>query len=165
MKYYFKQEITLLFEKGVLYNENEEEVYTFEGKTFLLPELYLYKNSEFIGRIVTKPAFFIQKYEIYLRDELIDTVTEVPTFFNTKLEMENIGLRVKGNFLQFDYDILGGNDRVLAHVQEELLHLTRHYSIEIFDEEQEELLILIILAIFRFANDSDDTHVSSSSGN
>ena len=50
---------------------------------------------------------------------------------------------------------------LLCEVSEEILHFTKHYSVEIYDEENEELLILLVLAINQFDKDQDSANSSA----
>ena len=160
MKYYLEQQADLLYEKGLFLTEDEEEAYTFEADRVMLPEIYLYQNGFEIGHVATKLSLLIRKYDLYIGDELIDTVEEEPQLFRSKLVMENLGYQIRGDIWNLNFEIINESDEIVCEVQEEMWHLMKNFSVDIFDEENEILLLLIVLAIFRFTNDSDDTNTT-----
>lgn len=160
MKYYFKENFRFLYADGQLYDKHDEEVYKFENVTLLLPQVNLYKYGKKVGHIKQNFTFFLRSYDIYLDDVFIDSLEQEFTFFKPELSLNKLGWSIKGDFFGWDYQIYNERNQLIAEVDEEIFHLTKHYYIDIRDESNEELLILLVLAINQFDKDRDSSSSS-----
>ena len=160
MKYYFKENFHLIYADGQLYDENNDVAYEYENKTIFFPEIDLYKDGEMIGYVKKQFKWFLRSYDIYHHDEYVARINQELSFLKSKLSIDELGWIIDGDFLNLHYEIHDGNN-VLAKVDQELFRLTKRYYIEIFDEDNEELLILTILAINQFDKDSSSAAASS----
>ena len=160
MKYYFKENFHLIYADGQLYDENNDVAYEYENKTIFFPEIDLYKDGEMIGYVKKQFKWFLRSYDIYHHDEYVARINQELSFLKSKLSIDELGWIIDGDFLNLHYQIHDGNN-ALAKVDQELFRLTKRYYIEIFDEDNEELLILTILAINQFDKDSSSAAASS----
>ena len=165
MKYYFKENFRLLYADGALYDEYERPAYEYQNTTLMFPKIELYRDGELVGHVKKNFTLFLRQYDIYLGDELVDTLNQKFTFFRPELTLEQLGWKISGDFFALDYEIRDANGILLCDVNQELFRLTRRYYVDIKDEEYEELLVLLVLAINQFDKDLSNAHASSSSSN
>ena len=161
MKYYFKENFRLLYADGTLYDEQENPVYQYQNTTLLFPEIELYRDGELVGHVKKNFTLFLREYDIYLGDELADTLGQDFTFFHPELTLERLGWTIKGDFFALDYEIRNAEGTLLCEVNQELFRLTRRYYVNIYDEENEELLVLLVLAINQFDKDLSSSQSSA----
>ena len=163
MEYYFKENLHLFYASGQLYDSNDREVYRYENETWLLPETVLYRNGRRVGHVKKNFTFFMNNYDIYVGDRLEDTLQQHFRFFSSELELEKRGWVIKGDFFNLDYEIRDRNDKIICRVTQEVFRMTRRYFIDIRRLEDEEFIILLVLAINQF--DKDAAAASSSAAN
>lgn len=160
-RYYFKENLHFLYADGQLFDENEQTVYSYENQTLFLPRIDLYKYGNYIGHVQKEFTFFLRRYELVYEGEEVASLNQEFSFFKPELFVEGLGWRVQGDFFALHYSIYDENDELIAAVDQELFHLTPHYYIDIYDNENEELIILLIIAINQF--DKDRSAAASSS--
>ncbi|MBR0137191.1 MAG: hypothetical protein IJM15_02160 [Erysipelotrichaceae bacterium] len=148
MIYYLKEEVSLIKERGAFYDENENEVYTFYAENIMHPVVHLCNGDEEIGTIRTRRSFLKSEYDLYVDGQHIDTLKQVFSWLKLKMELPTIGWKINNEEKAYTYNIMDRYGRVLASIKEGLFHLTMHFSVEIFDEESEELLLLVVLGVF-----------------
>ena len=68
------------------------------------------------------------------------------TLFKPRYRLDLNGWQVKGNWLEWDYEIVGPQGTV-ATISKELFHLTDNYSLEIRDPRDALLVLMVVLAI------------------
>ena len=153
MRYFFKEDLHLLYATGALYDSNDNPVYSYENETLLFPRIAVRRYDEEIGYVKKNFTLFLRQYDIVLGDQLIDSLQQRFRLFTPELVLENLGWRIEGDFLALEYQIYDENNNLIAEVSQELFHLTKHYYVEIYDESQEELLILLVIAINQFDKD------------
>ncbi len=164
MRCYFKEDFHFLYGEGKIYNdETEELLYTFEQKTLMLPSLYLYDRSgKTVGHIETELTFMLSRYDIFLGDRFIDSLQEQFTFFRHELDFDSLGWRIDGDFLAMNYTLIDERDRVLCKVHQEFFHLTKQFTIDIYDEDNADVLLLIVLAVYQYDRKVDSASSSAS---
>ena len=161
MKYYLKENFHLLYADGNIYDENDRAVYRYENTTLMFPQIDLYKNGERVGHVKKNFSWFLRNYDLYLDDVNVDTLQQEFTWFKSELTLERHGWTIKGDFFSWDYQIYDENGDMIADMNQELFRLTKHFTINIFDEDNEELIILLVLAINQFDKDRDSAASSS----
>ena len=161
MKYYLKENFRFLYADGQLYDEDDNIAYEFQNQTLMFPQIDLYRNGEAVGHIKKRFSWFLEKYDIYHYDNYVDSLNQQFRFFRSELILERLNWTVKGDFFSWHYEILNEYGELIARVDQELFRLTQRFFIEIFDERNEDLVILIVLAINQF--DKDRQAAASSS--
>ncbi len=152
MKYYFKEEMRLIYNEGEIFEEESGNLaYTFKNQKMMFPETHLYSyEGEDLGFIQMKMSWVNGKFELYHRGEYIDTIESKFHLLKHELLFRDMGWQITGNFLGMEFQILDEEGNVLADVDEEMWHLTKQYSITVHDERNAELLLLIVLAIYEY---------------
>ena len=149
MRYYLRENIRLFLPDGVLYNEDNEVVYRYENVTFFLPQINIYKNNTKVGHIKRVFTWFLRSYDVYYNDSLIDTISQNFTFLRSKLTLGR-DWKIKGNIFSWAYEIYDEDDKLIARVNQELFRLHRRFFVDIIDEDREEIIILLVIAINQF---------------
>ena len=127
----------------------------------VIPQIDLYKYGERVGHVKKNFSWFLRNYDLYLDDVNVDTLQQEFTWFKSELTLERHGWTIKGDFFSWDYQIYDENGDMIADMDQELFRLTKHFTINIFDEDNEELIILLVLAINQFDKDRDSAASSS----
>ena len=153
MKYYLKENFHLLVADGQLLNELGEAVYTYENEFSLLPKVHLYRDGEEIGRVEKAWTFFMMKYDLYLRGEFVDSLTQKMKMFGSRFEFPQLGWHVEGDFAGLNYRIYDEHGNLAAEADQEILTMTQRFFIDIRQEEYEDLIILLVIAINQFDKD------------
>lgn len=163
MKYYFKENFRLLYADGALYNVNDDPVYTYENTTLFFPQINLYRYGEKVGHVKKNFTFFLRQYDIFVGETKVDSLNQEFTFFRQALSLDNLGWRVEGDWMALNYQIYDRYNRMICEVNQEIFHLTRHYTVNILDESQETMILLLVLAINQYDKDLSAARSSSSS--
>jgi|GEM_PF-2016887 uncharacterized protein YxjI len=165
MKYYLKENFHLLYADGNIYDEYDRPVYSYENTTLMFPQIDLYKNGERVGHVKKNFSWFLRNYDLYLDDVNVDTIQQEFTWFKSELTLERLGWTIKGDFFSWDYQIYNEYGDMIANMDQELFRLTQRFTIDIYDEDNEELIILVVLAINQFDKDRDSAASSSAAAN
>ncbi|MBQ4253813.1 MAG: hypothetical protein II712_03195 [Erysipelotrichaceae bacterium] len=156
MKYYLKENFHLLFADGTISDENGNVVYTYENQPVMfLPKISLYRDGEKIGSVEKTWTFIGASFDMYLHGEYIDNLRQKMKMFGTRLVFEQLGWSVEGRFGALHYEIYDRNNNLAAVLDQEIFRLTRRFEINILDEENEELIILLVVAINQFDRQLD----------
>ena len=150
MKYYLKENFRWIKADGQLYNEAGDEVYCYENRGLFLPRIDLYKYDVNIGHVQTRFSWIRAIYDLVYGSEIVGTLNSKLQFIRSSLEIERLGWRVEGDIFSYNFDIINENGIIVAHMNQEVFHMTQHFSIEIFDEDNEELIVLLVLAINQY---------------
>ncbi len=163
MKYSLKENFRFLYADGQLYDEDGDVAYTYENSTLFFPQINLYREDFLLGYVKKNFTWFLRNYDIYFNDELVDSLDQKFTFFRSELELERLGWKIKGDFFSWHYQIYDENDEMIAQVDQEIFRFTQRFYIDIYDEENEVLIILLVLAINQFDKDVAASSAASSS--
>ncbi len=165
MKYYFKENFRLLYADGQLYDANNDPVYTYQNNTLILPEIELRQYGNLVGYVKQNFTLLLKSFDIYLGNEYVDSLQEKFRLFVPELYLEKLGWRIEGDFLSLNYEIHDEDNKLICEVNQELFRLTRRYYVNIFDEDREPLIILLVLAINQFDKEKSADAASSASSN
>ncbi len=150
MKYYLKENFRLLHADGQLYNEAGEEVYTYKNKNVFFPRIDLCKYGINIGHIKEQFRWFLDHFDIVYGAETVGTLEEKLRFLGSEMWIHELGWRIEGDIFSMNYDIYNENDEVIAVVDQEIFRMTQRFYIDIYDEDNEELIVLLVLAVNQF---------------
>ena len=163
MKYYLKENFRFLYDEGQIYDENGDVAYTFEKETLFLPKISLYDSMGApVGRIETELSFFLREYSIYLYDDYAGKIKQEFRFLSHGLNLDDLGWHIEGDFLAWNYQILDENGDIVADMEQELFHLTKHFNIEVYDEKDRDLVMLVVMAINQYDKSIDNANASAS---
>jgi uncharacterized protein YxjI len=69
------------------------------------------------------------------------------SFFRPRYNIDYNGWQVEGDFLEWDYSILGDNGNAVATVSKELFNWTDTYSINVYNPADALSALMLVLAI------------------
>ena len=148
MKLLFKQRAFAWFDSYDIYDENGAAVYTVEGKLSFGHHLEIYDAmGNEVATLQEKVLTLLPKFEIYLEDTYVGCIRKEFTFLRPRFTLDCNGWYVEGQFLEWDYRILDGSDRLVATITKEILHWTDTYVIDVERPEDALLALMVVLAI------------------
>ena len=148
MKLLFKQRFFSWFDSYDIYNEAGEIVYTVKGQLSWGHCLKIYDaQGREIGTVRERILTFLPKFEMYLGDRYIGCISKEFTFFIPKYNIDCNGWEVVGDWLEWDYQILGRSGSPVATVSKELFNWTDTYVIDVVDPNDALCALMLVLAI------------------
>ena len=149
MKLLFRQRAFSWFDSYDIYDENENTVYVVKGQLSWGHCLKIYdpEEQQELGTVKEEILTWLPKFELYEGETCIGTLKKELTFFKPKYNIDFNGWYVEGQFLEWDYRILDGSDRLVATITKEILHWTDTYVIDVERPEDALLALMVVLAI------------------
>ncbi len=148
MKLLFKQRFFSWFDSYDIYDEQEQTVYTVEGKLSWGHRLHILDRSgEHIATVQQRVLTFLPKFELYLGENCLGTIEKEFTFFKPRFHIDFCGWEIEGNWTEWDYTIVDGAGQVVATVSKELFHWTDTYVIDVPDPRNALCALMVVLAI------------------
>ena len=148
MKLLFKQRFFSWFDSYDIYNEAGQTVYTVKGQLAWGHCLKIYDaRGREIGTVKEQVLTFLPKFEMYLGDRYIGCISKEFTLFFPKYNIDCNGWEVEGDWLEWDYQILGRSGSPVATVSKELFNWTDTYVIDVVDPKDALCALMLVLAI------------------
>ena len=148
MKLLFKQRFFSWFDSYDIYNEAGETVYTVKGQLSWGHCLKIYDaQGRAIGTVRERILTFLPKFEMYIGDRYSGCISKEFTFFIPKYNIDYNGWEVEGDWLEWDYQILGRSGSPVATVSKELFNWTDTYVIDVVDPKDALCALMLVLAI------------------
>ena len=148
MKLLFKQRFFSWFDSYDVYNEAGETVYTVEGQLAWGHCLKIYDaRGVEIGTVKERILTWLPKFEMYLQDRYVGCIKKEFTFFTPSFYIDYNGWQVKGDWLEWDYQILSSSGSLVANVSKELWNWTDTYVIDVEDPRDALCTLMLVLAI------------------
>ena len=148
MRLHFKQRLFSWLDSYDIYDEEDNVVFTVEGKLALGHLLLIYNaKGENVGVVKQELLTLLPKFSLYEKEQYLGTIKRELTLFKPAYNIDFNGWRVEGNWMEWDYSIFDGNGKTVAAISKDLWHLTDHYFIDV--ERQEDALhaLMVVLAI------------------
>lgn len=147
MKLLFKQRFFSWFDSYDIYDEQGQTVYTVEGKMSWGHTLHISNQQNVRIAVLKQKVFtFLPKFEIFLGDELVGEIVKEFTFFKPSFSLDCNGWHVEGDFWEWDYQILYGN-QVVASIEKQFFQWTDTYMIDVKNEKDALLALMVVLSI------------------
>ena len=153
MKYYLKENFRFLHADGQLYDENGTAVYTYRNKNLFLPRIDLCKYGVNIGHVKKQFRWILDQYDIVYGPDHVGSLNQDLKFLGSEFRIDDLGWRIVGDIFSMNYDIYNEEGAMIATVSQEFFRLTQRFYIDIFDEYNEELIVLIVMAINQYDKD------------
>ena len=148
MRLLFKQRFFSWFDSYDMYDENENVVFTVEGKMSWGHCLHILNaRGEHIATVKQKVLTFLPRFELYEGEEYVGCITKEFSFFKPSFSVDCNGWLVDGDFWEWDYNILDSDSSVVATVSKELFRMTDTYVIDVLNEEEALHALMVVLAI------------------
>lgn len=149
MKLLIKQRIFSWTDTYDVFDENQTPRYYVKAEFFTLGhQIHVYdkQTGNEVGAIHQRLLSMLPKFDIEINGRTMGTVNKQFTFFKPKYELDYLGLRVEGNLLGWDYDVMNGCSKVM-HISKEPLNWGDTYVIDYQNREEELTGLLLVLAI------------------
>ena len=147
MKLLFKQRIFSWFDSYDIYDEAGNTVYEVKGQLSWGHCLKIFDSSgNELGTVQEKILTLLPKFEIYIGNSYAGCISKEFTFFKPKYNIDFNGWQINGDFMEWDYSIIGPGGNV-ATVSKELFHWTDTYVIDVVDPQDALCALIFVLAI------------------
>jgi uncharacterized protein YxjI len=145
---YIKQKVFSLKEKYTIKDHNEKDVYYVEGSFMRIPKTFSIMNTknEVVAHITKKVFSFLPKFFVEVNGQEVLTIKKELSFLKARYTIDAVGLEVRGNWLDMDFQILQ-HGKVIGQVSKEWFSWGDSYKVQIFHEEMETIIIAIVVAI------------------
>lgn len=116
MKLYIKQKVFAIKDRFSIYDENQDVIFTCEGKIFSIgKKLNVFdSNNNHAAYIHQKVLALLPKYFINRNGQDIACVQRKLTFFRPSYDIAEFNWHVQGNFLAHEYTITQNGNVIIA---------------------------------------------------
>ena len=148
MKIWFKQRFFSWFDSYDIYDEAGNSIYTVKGQLSWGHCLRIFDAlGNEVGTVRERIFTFLPKFEMYLGEQYIGCINKEFSFFKPKFNIDCNGWQVKGDFFEWDYDIVSESGHEIATVSKELFNWTDTYVIDVNDPMDVLYALMLVLAI------------------
>ena len=148
MKLLFKQRFFTILDNFDIYDEKGKSLYVVEGQLSLTHHLKIYdKNDRCAGAIKQRFFSFLPRFDLYLGEQCVGSIHKEFSLFSPRYYIDYNGWYIEGNWLEWDYHILGSGGQEIARISKELLNWTDTYSITVHDPDDALFVLMVVLAI------------------
>lgn len=148
MKLLFKQRMFSWFDSYDVYNEESEVLYIVKGELAWGHLLRIYdENGNEVGMLKEKILTFLPKFEIYMGNQCVGSIKKEFTLLKPRFNIDFNGWQIKGDWFEWNYQILDSNNRLVATISKELWNWTDTYTIDVVNEKDAVYALMIVLAI------------------
>lgn len=148
MKLLFKQRLFSWLDSYDIYDEEGAKAYSVEGKLSWGHRLHIYDRAGgHVGTVQERVLAFFPTYEVEELGRYIGRIRKKFSILLPRFDFEYSGWQVEGNFLEWDYRIVGSGGELIATITKELLHLSDTYILNVVRQTDVLRVVMMILAI------------------
>ena len=148
MKLLFKQRLFSWFDSYDIYDEAGNTVYIVKGQLSWGHLLKIYDANHFeVGTVREKIITFLPKFEVYMGNTCVGRISKEFTLFRPKYDIDFNGWHINGDFLEWDYSIIGPRGELVATISKQLLRWTDTYVIDVVNPNDALCALMFVLAI------------------
>lgn len=148
MKMIFKQRMFSWFDSYDIYDEAGNTLYTVKGQLSWGHCMKIYDASgNEVGTVKERILTFLPAFEVYEGDEYVGSINKEFSFFKPKFNIDFNGWQVKGDFFEWDYDIVNESGAHIASVSKDVWQWTDTYVIDVSDTYNALYALMLVLAI------------------
>ncbi|MGL5434070.1 MAG: LURP-one-related/scramblase family protein [Lachnospiraceae bacterium] len=148
MRLLFRQRLFSWFDSYDIYDEVGNTVFIVKGRLSWGHKLEIYDvNDTHIGTVKERVLTFLPKFEMYLNDQYIGEIKKELTILKPVFTLSCNGWTVKGDWPEWDYEVIDSDNRLIMQASKKLLKLTDTYTIDVPDKENVLIALMIVLAI------------------
>lgn len=148
MKLLFKQRFFSWFDSYDIFDENENIIFTVEGKLSWGHKLHILdRHGLHIGTVKEKVLTFLPKFELYENEQYIGEIKKEFTFFVPKFKLDFKGWHIEGDIFSWNYEMRNDSGSLVATAQKRLFNWTDTYEIDVFNERDSLYALMVVLAI------------------
>lgn len=145
---YIKQKVFSLSEKFTVKNQQEQDVYYVEGSFMRIPKTFSIMNTadEEVALITKKVFSFLPKFFVEVGGREVLTIKKEFSFLKARYTIDSADIEVRGNWWDMDFQVIQ-RGAVIGEVNKKWFTWGDSYSVQVFKEEMEAIIIAIVVAI------------------
>lgn len=145
---YIKQKVFSLSGKFTVKDKEQKDVYYVEGSFLQIPKTFSIMNMarDEVALITKKTFSFLPKFFVEVNGQERLTIKKEFSLFKARYTIDGTGVEIRGNWWDMDFQILQ-NGEVIGQVNKEWFSWGDSYKIQILNDELEEVVIAIVVAI------------------
>lgn len=148
MKLLFKQRLFSWFDSYDIYDETGNVVYTVKGQLSWGHCLKIFDSEvREVGTVKERVFTFLPKFELYVGDNYIGCISKEFSFFKPRYNIDCNGWHIEGNFMEWDYSIIGQDGANVATVEKQLFNWTDTYVIDVQNPQNALCALMFVLAV------------------
>ncbi|MEK3672319.1 LURP-one-related/scramblase family protein [Paenibacillus sp. FSL R10-2771] len=145
---FIKQKVFSLREKFTVKNQQEQDVYYVEGSFMRIPKTFSIMNTanEEVALITKKVFSFLPKFFVEVDGREVLTIKKEFSFLKARYTIDSADIEVHGNWWDMDFQVIQ-RGAVIGEVNKKWFTWGDSYSVQVFKEEMEAVIIAIVVAI------------------
>ena len=148
MRLLFKQRMFSWFDSYDVYDEAGDIAFMVQGKLDWGHRLDIYdKDHRYLGRLKQRILTFLPRFELFIADRYIGQITKEFTFFKPVFTLDCNCWQVRGNLLQWDYEVYDHAGKLVMTASKQLFNWTDTYVIDVVNPQDALLALMVVLAI------------------
>lgn len=147
-KLLFKQRLFSWLDSYDIYYEDGSTAYTVKGQLSWGHCLKIFDpyGAE-LGTVREKVLTFLPRFELYVGSQYVGCISKELSFFKPRYNIECNGWHIEGNWLEWDYQVLGPMGDQVAYVSKEIWNWTDTYTIDVASPDDALYALMLVLAI------------------
>ncbi len=148
MKLLFKQRFFSWLDSYDIYYEDGSTAYTVRGQLSWGHCLKIFDPyGQELGMVQERVLTWLPKFELYVGGQYIGCISKELSFFKPRYNIECNGWHVEGDWLEWDYQVLGPQGDLIARVSKEVWNWTDTYTIDVAFPNDALYALMLVLAI------------------
>jgi uncharacterized protein YxjI len=148
MKLLFKQRFFSWLDSYDIYYEDGSTAYTVRGQLSWGHCLKIFDPyGQELGMVQERVLTWLPKFELYVGGQYIGCISKELSFFKPRYNIECNGWHVEGDWLEWDYQVLGPQGDLVARVSKEVWNWTDTYTIDVAFPDDALYALMLVLAI------------------
>lgn len=165
MKLQMKSKIASIHNKIEITDEEKNPVYHIQSKVISIHNMtYLTRaDGTEVATISRKVVSAHETHTIEMSDgRQIELRTELLHMAKDILDLDELGWQIQGNLAQHDYRLVdaANGEKLLAQTHKKWLSIHNTYEIEVFDEEEMDLVVAVLVTLDKILTDRQMTKAS-----
>lgn len=150
--FHIRQKFWSLGPKFTIKDSQGQPCYEVAGRFFRFFPSYEIKREDGRGvsTIKRKLSFIFPRFKVKVEGHDSFFIQKKWSWWKARYELENLGLEVRGDLWNMDFDLMKDGE-VLANIDQEWFKLTSTYVVEVYEEAYEkayeDLTIVLVIAI------------------
>ncbi|MGV3463737.1 MAG: LURP-one-related/scramblase family protein [Heyndrickxia sp.] len=145
---YIKQKVFSLGEKFTVKDQQEKDVYYVEGSFMQIPKTFSIMNAtrDEVALITKKVFSFLPKFFVEVNGQEVLTIKKEFSFLKARYTIDAEGIEVHGNWWDMDFQVFQHGE-LIGKVSKKWFTWGDSYKVQIVNEEMEEIVIALVVAI------------------
>ncbi|WP_407272717.1 LURP-one-related/scramblase family protein [Radiobacillus sp. PE A8.2] len=145
---YIKQKVFSLSGKFTVKDQQENDAYYVEGSFMQVPKIFSILDAarNEVGLITKKVFSFLPTFFVEVNGQEVLKIKKEFSFLKARYSIDAAGIEVQGNWWDMDFQIVQHGE-VIGQVSKEWFTWGDSYKVQVFQDEQEQVIIAIVIAI------------------